>query len=64
MKAKLKTALKSNVDPLFFALTCTVLFSVSMTASTLAHDVLSAIDDPPDTVMMMTTDGQIVWHAE
>jgi len=64
MKAKLETALKSNVDPLYFALTCAVLFSVSMTATALAQDVLSAIDDPPGTVMMMTTDGQLVWHAE
>ena len=64
MKAKIKTALKSNVDPLLFALACAVLLSVSMTAKALAEDVLSAFDGPPSTVMMMTTDGQVVWHAE
>jgi hypothetical protein len=64
MKAKLKTALKSNVDPLFCALACAVLFSVSMTATALAQDVLAAVDDPPGTVMTMTKDGQLVWHVE
>ena len=64
MKAKLKMALKSNVDPVYFALTYAVLFSVSMTATVLAQDILSAIDDLPGTEMMMTTEGQLVWHAE
>jgi hypothetical protein len=64
MKAKLTTALNSNVDPFFFALACTVLFSVCMTATALAEDVLAAVDDQPGTVMMMTTDGQVVWHPE
>jgi hypothetical protein len=63
MKVKLKTALKSNVDPLFFALAGAALFSVSITATTLAENLLSAAGGPPDIVMMMTTDGQ-VWHAE
>jgi hypothetical protein len=64
MKAKLKTALKSNVDPLFFALIGAVLFSVSMAVTALAEDVLSAVGDTPGTVMMMTKDGQIVWRVE
>jgi hypothetical protein len=64
MKAKLKTALKSNVDPLFFALTCAVLFSVSMAVTALAEDVLSAADDTPGTVLMMTKDGQIVLRVD
>jgi hypothetical protein len=64
MKAKLKTALKSNVDPFFFVLACVVLFSVSMTAKTLADDVLSAVDGPNGTAMTITTDGQVVWQAE
>ena len=64
MKAKLEIALKANVDPLWFALTCAALFSVSMTATALAQDVLSAIDNPAGTEMMMTTEGQIVWHAQ
>ena len=64
MKAKLKTALKSNVDPLFFALACAALFSVSMSARALTEDVLSAVNDSPGTVMMMTKDGQLVWRVE
>jgi hypothetical protein len=64
MKAKLETALKSNVDPLFCALACAVLVSVSMRATALAQDVLSAIDNPQGDVMMMTTDGQVVWQTE
>jgi hypothetical protein len=64
MKAKLKAALKSNLDPLFFAIAGAALFSVSMTATALAQDLLLAIGGPPGTVMMMTTDGQLIWHAE
>ena len=64
MKAKLKTALKSNVDPLFFALACVTLFSVSMSARALSDDGLAAVNDSPDTVMMLTKDGQLVWRVE
>ena len=64
MKAKIKTALKSNVDPFFFATACAVLLSVSMTAKALADDVLSAVDDSPDMTMMLTAEGQMMWHAE
>ena len=64
MKAKLKTALKSNIDPLYLVLACAVLFSVSMAVTALAEDVLSAVDDTPGTVMTMTKDGQIVWRLE
>jgi hypothetical protein len=64
MKAKLKTALKSNVDPLFFALACAALFSVSMSARALTDDVFSAVTDSPGTVMMMTKNGELVWRVE
>lgn len=64
MKAKLKTALKSNVDPFLFVLVCVVLFSVSLAAKTLADEVLSAVDGQPGPAMMMTTEGQILWHIE
>jgi hypothetical protein len=64
METKLKTALKSNLDPFFFAIAGAALFAVSMTATALAQDLLSAIGGPPGTVMMMTTDGQLVWRAE
>lgn len=60
MKAKLKTALKTNVDPFFFALACVVLISISMTAKALADDVFDAVGGTADT-MMITTDGQIIW---
>jgi hypothetical protein len=63
MKVKLKTALKSNLDPLFFALAGAALFSVSMTATALTQDLLSAGGRQPGVVMMMTPDGQL-WHAE
>jgi hypothetical protein len=64
MKAKLKTALKCNLDPLFFALAGAALLSVSITATALAQDLLSTVGGPPGTAMMMTADGQLVWHAE
>jgi hypothetical protein len=60
MKAKLRTALKSNVDPFFFALACVILISVSMTAKVLADDVLLAVDGATDN-MLMTTEGQLTW---
>jgi hypothetical protein len=64
MEAKLKNVLISNVDPFFFALACAALFSVSVTAKALADDVLSAVDDRTGDEMMITTDGQLVWHLE
>src|SRR5882757_8203325 len=64
MKAKLKSALISNVDPFFFALACAVLFSVSITAIALADDVLSEVNNPSGDEMMITTDGQLVWNAD
>jgi len=64
MKAKLKTALNSNVDPFFFALACAALLSVSVSAKALADDVLSAVDDLPDDAMMITKDGQLIWQPE
>jgi hypothetical protein len=63
MKAKFRTALKSNVDPFFFALACVVLFSVSMTAKMLADDVFVAVGGAADN-LMITTDGQLAWHAD
>jgi hypothetical protein len=63
MKAKLKIALKSNVDPFFFALACVILFSVSMTAKVLADDVFAAVGGAADN-LMMTAEGQLVWQAE
>jgi hypothetical protein len=64
MKAKLKTVLNSNVDPFFFVLACVVLFSVSMTAKSLADDVFSAVGNPAGTAMGITADGQVMWYAE
>lgn len=63
MKTKLKTALKSNVDPFFFALSCVILLSVSFTAKCLADDVLGAVSDATDN-MMMTAEGQLVWNVD
>jgi hypothetical protein len=63
MKAKLQTALKSNVDPLFFALSCALLICTSFTAKVLADDVLGEVTAVTDN-MMMTADGQFVTMAE
>lgn len=63
MKAKLKTALKSNLGPLFLALAGAALFAVSMTATALAQEILSRAGGPDGIVMMMTADGRL-WHAE
>ena len=60
MKAKLRIALKSNVDPFFFALACVILISVSLTAKVLADDVFLAVDGATDN-MLMTTNGQLAW---
>jgi hypothetical protein len=63
MKAKLKTALKSNVDPFFFALSCVMLLCVSFTAKVLADDVLDEVSGATDN-MLMTVDGQFVAMRE
>jgi hypothetical protein len=63
MKAKLQRALKSNVDPFFFALSCAMLICVSFTAKVLADDVLVEVSGVTDN-MMMTADGQLVAMAE
>lgn len=60
MKTKLQTALKSNVDPFFFALSCAMLLCVSFTAKLLADDVLVEVSGATDN-MMMTADGQLMW---
>ena len=60
MKSKFQTALKSNVDPFFFVLTCVILMSVSMTAKVLADDVLTCISGPTED-LLMTQDGQLFW---
>jgi hypothetical protein len=60
MKAKLQIALRSNVDPFFFALACVMLICVSLTARALADDVLSSVDDSTEN-LMITTDGQLAW---
>ena len=60
MKAKLKIALKSNVDPFFFALACVILISISVTAKVLADDVFLAVGGATEN-MMITVDGQLAW---
>jgi hypothetical protein len=60
MKAKLQIALRSNVDPFFFAFACIMLICVSLTAKVLADDVLLAVDGATDN-MLMTTEGQLTW---
>jgi hypothetical protein len=60
MKAKLRRALKSNVDPFFFALACVILISVSMTAKVLADDVFLAVNGATDNPLI-TADGQLIW---
>lgn len=64
MKAKLNTALKSNVDPFFFVLACAMLLSLCATAKALADDVLEAVTDPPGALIALTTDGELTLFAE
>jgi hypothetical protein len=64
MKAILKTALRSNVDPFFFVLACVALFSVSISARGLTEDVLAAVGGRADTAMMMTKDGELMFGVE
>jgi len=63
MKAKLQTALRSNVDPFFFALCCAMLICISFTAKVLADDVLGAVSGATGN-MMLTADGQFEWSVE
>jgi hypothetical protein len=63
MKAKLKSALISNVDPFFFALCCVMLLCVSFTAKTLADDMLVGVSAATDN-MMMTAEGQLLAMAQ
>jgi hypothetical protein len=63
MKAKLQIALRSNVDPFFFALSCVMLLCISFTAKVLADDVLGEVRSATDNVMM-TAAGQVAWSAE
>jgi hypothetical protein len=63
MKTKLRTALKSNVDPFFFALSCVMLLCVSFTAKCLADSVLVEVSGATDG-MIMTAEGQLVVMAE
>ena len=63
MKTKLQNALRTTVDPFFFALSCAMLISISFTAKGLADDVRKAVGGPTEE-MMMTAEGQILWNAE
>jgi len=63
MKTKLQSVLRTDVNPLFFALSCAMLICVSFTAKVLADDVQNALSVPSEN-MMMTADGQLVWNAE
>ena len=46
MKTGLRAALTSDLDPLFFGLTCLLLASVLFTAKTMADEVLAAEEQP------------------
>jgi hypothetical protein len=63
MKTTLQNALKSNVNPVLFALSCAMLIYISFTAKALANDVAGATSGPAEN-MMMTTEGQVSWIAE
>jgi hypothetical protein len=63
MKAKLQTALKSNVDPFFFALSCAMLICISFTAKVLADDVSGAMAGATEN-MLMSPAGEFTWSAE
>jgi hypothetical protein len=63
MKAKLQTALKSNIDPFFFALSCAMLICISFTAKVLADEVSGAVGGAAQN-MIMTADGDLLWTAE
>lgn len=63
MKAKLQNALKSNVDPFFFALSCAMLICISFTAKALADDVSGEIAGATEN-MVMTPAGEFMWSVE
>lgn len=63
MKTKLQNALKTDVNPFFFALSCALLICISFTARALAEDVQNTVSVPMEK-MMMTPEGQLVWNAE
>jgi hypothetical protein len=63
MKTKLQSALKSNVDPFFFALSCAMLICISFTAKVLADDVLGAMSGAAE-ISMMTPAGELVWAVD
>lgn len=60
MKTKLRMALRSNVDPFFFAFACIMLICVSLTAKALADDVLTLVNDSTDDPLL-TADGHLLW---
>ena len=63
MKAKLQNALKTDVNPFFFALSCAILIFISFTARALAEDVQNSVSGPTEN-LMMTTEGQLLWMAD
>ena len=63
MKTKLQGVLRTDVNPLFFALSCAMLICISFTAKVLADDVQSALSVSTEN-MMMTADGQLAWNVE
>lgn len=63
MKAKLQTALKSNVDPFFFVFSCAMLIGISFTAKVLADDVSGAVSVATEN-MLMSPAGELMWSAE
>jgi hypothetical protein len=63
MKAKLQNALKTDVNPFFFALSCALLICISFSARALADDLQNTVSVPMEK-MMMTADGQILLKAE
>jgi hypothetical protein len=63
MKAKLQNALKTDVNPFFFALSCATLICISFTARAWAEDLQNSVGGATDN-LMMTAAGELVWHAE
>ena len=63
MKAKLQNALKTDVNPFFFALSCAILICISFTARAWAEDLQNTVSVPMEK-MMMTAQGQLVWNAQ
>jgi hypothetical protein len=63
MKAKLQSILKTDVNPLFFALSCAILICISFTARAWAEDLQNTVSVPMEK-MMMTAQGQILLKVE